>query len=70
MKPVNDNHFDGWLTDPADCEWCPEHERVKPCRVCRQEAAEYRSEMEREERDDRGINVTEWIITQSQLERG
>ena len=54
MKDVNhivrSDLFDGWLTDPTDCEWCPEHERVKPCWVYRLEAAEYRGEMEREER--------------------
>ena len=39
-----------WDIEPTDDELCMEHERYKPCRVCQQEAAEYREECKREER--------------------
>ena len=57
MKDVNDRtraaQYDAWLTtDPADREECSEHEQPTPCRVCRQEAAEYRGESDRELGDE------------------
>jgi hypothetical protein len=38
-----------WEIDPQDDEWCATHERYKPCRCCRDEAAEFIPEARREE---------------------
>ena len=35
--------------EPEDDEWCAEHNRYKPCRICKDEVAEFIAEAMREE---------------------